>query len=315
MTESPRGQRSWLKYWALSIPILGVVELAAHFYFSHRAPTKAQWDDVRSFVASWYKPGEPVVIAPQWAEPMARWSFGDALMPTRDVARPDMSSYREALEVATLGSRSPELAGWKVVREAKRGSFTVREVSNPTPSNVTYDFVDHINPESAEVHLAQGSSPANCSFTTTAAVESGGLGGNPTYPASRFTCPGQPSHVFVGVTIVEDEQFRPRRCIWSHPPPAGTDLVTRFKDVPLGTEVRGHTGMRWLITRDGMGTPVTIRVAVGGEVIGQVVHENDGQWKSFALPLGTWAGRRADVEFRVSGTGGGSPVCFEADSR
>ena len=29
--------------------------------------------------------------------------------------------------------------------------------------------------------------PANCSFTTTAAVESGGLGGNPTYPASRFT--------------------------------------------------------------------------------------------------------------------------------
>ena len=172
-------------------------------------------------------------------------------MPTRDVARPDATSYREALEVATLGSRSPELAGWKVVRETKHGSFTLRELSNPASPAVTYDFVDHIDAESADVRIVQGASEVTCSFTKSAAVESGGLGGTPTYPAARFTCPGQPSHVFVGVTIIEDDKFRPRRCIWSHPPAAG-EMVTRFKNVPLGTELRGHTGMRWVIVRDGV---------------------------------------------------------------
>lgn len=315
MSDAPPGWQRWIKYSSLLIPIAGLAELGGHLYFSHRAPTKAQWDEVRSLVASWYKPGEVVVIAPEWAEPMARWSFGDALMPTRDVARPDASGYREALEVATLGTRSPELATWKIVREAKRGSFTLRELSNPAAPVLTYVLADHIDPDGAEVRIVQGNNQTACSFTTTATVESGGLGGPPTFPASRFTCPGQGAQVFVGLTIVEDEHFRPHRCIWSQPPAAGADLVTRFKDVPLGTHLLGHTGMRWVIVRDGVAAPVTIQVSVGGEVIGQVKHEGEGYWKPFDLPLGAWAGRRADVEFRASATGAGSPVCFEADSR
>src|SRR5262245_31312325 len=98
----------WLRYAALLVPALGLLEVALHVLFAHRAPTKRQWDEVRSLVASWYKPDEVVVVAPYWAEPMARWSFGDALMPTRDIARGDITGYARAIEVATLGSRSPE---------------------------------------------------------------------------------------------------------------------------------------------------------------------------------------------------------------
>jgi hypothetical protein len=311
----PKTWKRVIKYWVLAIPLLGLVELAAHFYFSHRAPTKAQWDDVRSLVASWYKPGQVIVVAPEWAEPMARWSFGDALMPTRDVARPDATRYREALEVSTLGSRSPELAGWQTVRETKQGRFTLRELSNPASPHVTYDFTDHIDATSADVRIVQGTAETPCSFTTTAPVESGGLGGTPTYPAARFSCPGQPSQVFVGITIVEDDQFRPRRCVWSQPPSGGAELVTRFKGVPLGTVVRGHTGMRWAIVRDGVSSPIVFRVMIGGQEVGKAVHQENGYWRPFEVPLGSWAGRTEDVEFRVSTSGGGSPVCFEADSR
>jgi hypothetical protein len=313
--EAPR--KIWKlasKYWALAIPAVGLAELAAHFYFSHRAPTKAQWDDVRSLVASWYKPGQVIVVAPQWAEPMARWSFGDTLMPTRDVARPDTTRYREALEVATLGSRSPELSGWKTLREQRRGSFTVREMSNPAPPTVTYDFANHIDPQSADVRVVQGAKETDCPFTTTATVESGGLGGPPAFPASRFSCPGQPTQVFIGLTIVEDDQFRPRRCIWSQPPATG-EIVTRFKNVPLGSRLVGHTGMRMIIVRAGV-SPDVIRVTVGGEEVGRIVHELEGYWKPFDFPLGSWEGRSADVEFCASAdSGGGSPVCFEADAR
>jgi hypothetical protein len=306
-----------LRYLPLAIPVLGLLELALHFYFAHRAPTKKQWDEVRPLVASWYRPGELVVIAPYWAEPMARWSFGDDLMRTRDVARADATGYREALEVATLGSRSPELDGWSVVRTAKQGKFTVRELTNPAKPDVTYDFTDHIDPSSAEVGIvpSSGNNTIVCPFTATASVESGGLGGPPTFPANRFACPGQPTYVFVGVTIVEDEPWHPRRCVWSHPPPAGSEIVTTFKNVPLGDRIYGHSGMRWIIERDLATAPFVIRVTVNGEEIGRAEHSDGDSWKLFEMPLGGWAHKQADVAFHVSSKGGGSGACFAADTR
>ncbi len=37
----------------------------------------------------------------------------------------------------------------------------------------------------------------------------------------------------VGATVIADEEFRPRRCLWSHPFARG-EIVTRFHHVPLG---------------------------------------------------------------------------------
>src|SRR6266536_5522047 len=108
------------RYLPLLVPILGLVELGAHFFFSRRAPTHDQWSEVRGLVASWYEPGEVVVIAPHWAEPMARWSFGESLMPLRDVARPDVTRYAKALEVSVLGGRPPEITNRKLLRETQR---------------------------------------------------------------------------------------------------------------------------------------------------------------------------------------------------
>jgi hypothetical protein len=304
-----------LKDAALLVPALGLLELGAHVFFSRRAPTKGQWDDIRPLVASWYEPGEVVVIAPYWAEPMARWSFGDSLMPTREVARGDITGYVRAIEVATLGSRSPELAGWNLLREDKHGPFTVREVSNPASPRVTYDFVDHIDAHSADVRIDAGATSIACSFITNAAVESGGLGAPPTYPATRFSCPGQPTHVFVGVTVIEDGAFRPRRCIWSHPPAGEAEIVTRFRDVHLGSRVHGHAGMGWVVERFGLQSPFTIRVMVGGVEVGRMVHQSGEYWKEFDIPMGAWAGRTTDVAFHVSAPPGGAHVCYEADSR
>jgi hypothetical protein len=315
LKDSKPAWKTWARYLPLVVPLFGLVELVGHFFFSQRAPTEKQWAEVRSLVSSWYKPGQVVVIAPYWAEPMARWKFGDSLMPMREVARPDATRYAEALEVSTMGSHSPELSGWKVIREIKEGKFTLRTVTNPSPPVVTYDFTDHVDPSSAEVRIDQGTSPTICPFTTTAGIEGGGYGGPPTFPSSRFVCAGEPSHVFVGVTIIDDEKARPRRCIWSHPPTNGGDIVTRFRHVPLGNELHGHAGLGWWTERDLAVPPFTIRITVDGETVGQVVHNAGDFWKSFDVKLGAFARRTADVEFHVSSVRGGTHACFEADSR
>ena len=310
-----QGRRGRARYLALFVPLFAVAELVAHFYFARRAPTTEEWKEVRPLVQSWYKAGTAVVIAPYWAEPVARLAFGDELMPLRDVARPDVTRYAETLEVSIMGSRAPELEGWKTSREQRKGKFTIRSMSNPAPAAVTFDFTDHVEPAAAAVRVEKKVGPVECGFNASAAMEGGGLGGPPLYPSARFVCPGEPVHVFVGVTIIDDEKSHPRRCIWSHPPGNDEAVVTRFHDVPLGTKIRGHAGAGWLIERDLAVPPFTIEVRVGGEEVGRVVHRPGDFWKPFEIPLGAGAGRTAEVQFRVSAPGGGTHVCFEADSR
>jgi hypothetical protein len=299
---------AWLP---LAVPVLALAELSGHFFFSHRAPTPEQWALAKPAVVAAYKPGMPVVVAPYWAEPMARWKLGDELMPLREVARPDVTRYREAIEVSAMGSRSPELEGWRVVSETKVGPLAVRTRLNPAPPTVTFDFTDHVEPQSADVRIERGSSGGACTFTDSAPVESGGLFGPPTYPAARFRCASEPNHVFVGVTVIEDQDVRPRRCIWSHPPSAG-EMVTRFRSVPLGNVIRGHLGVSWMRERDHNGPTYTVRVTVGGQDVGLAMHADGDGWKPFEMPLGAAAHTTADVEFRASGA---NHVCFEADSR
>jgi hypothetical protein len=132
-------------------------------------------------------------------------------------------------------SAGEELVGWKEEGREAHGKFLLRRLANPDPAKVIYDFVDHARPPHADVRGTNP--PLSCTWNTRATVAAGGLGGHPTFPARALRVP---RGVFfnVGVTVIADEEFRPRRCLWSHPFARG-EIVTRFHDVPLG---RGHPG-------------------------------------------------------------------------
>lgn len=297
----------------LAVPLLGAIELALHFVFARRPPSFEAWSALREPVAAMRQEGELVVVAPAWAEPLARRAFGDELMPLRDVARPDVTRYASAIEIAILGQRAPELAGFEEVAREEHGDFVLRRLRSPSPARVVFDFTDHVKPPFADV---RGTSPAvTCTWNPNARVLAGGLGGHPTFPPQRFECPGGP-FFNVGVTVIADQDFRPRRCIWSHPFQRG-EIVTRFRDVPLGRVIRGHGGMYWIVERERKGAPVTLEVRVDGENVGSWVHRDGDGWAAFEMPLGEHAGKTsAEVEFAVS-----SPnyvhrhFCFEADTR
>jgi hypothetical protein len=182
--------RSKVKYLPLAVPFFGLVELGAHFFFSRRAPAEKDWEEIRPLVASWYEPGEVVVVAPYWAEPMARWKFGDGLMPPRDVARPDATRYAAAIEVSAVGARSPELASWRVTREEKHGRFTVRALANPSPPTVTYDFGDHVAPDALD---ANGERGVRAAGPTRRRRPRGAGWAVRRFIRLRFACPGEPS--------------------------------------------------------------------------------------------------------------------------
>ena len=296
--------------WLL-VPAVGLLELAGHLYFSGRPPTLDEWRDVRAPLAEMRKAGELVVVAPRWAEPNARHAFGDALMPLEQVARADETAFPRAIEVSTLGAESPALSGWRSVNERRIGKFRLRVLDNPSPSKVVYDFVRNV--PSAEVEDRAGTGAQPCTWNPRGRAVAGGLHGHPAFPKERHVCRGGASH-FVGITVVEDDQWLPRRCIWAEPV-EGRTLVITYRDVPLGAKFRGYATLPWWLEREKKGAPVELEVSVDGRQVGRYVHNDGDGWKLFEMPTGR-AGSRGNVEFRVTSRRARErQFCFVADTR
>lgn len=301
------------RVFLLALPALGLAELGLHFWFARRPPAFEEWAGIREPVLRFGDAAVPVVVAPSWADPLARQALGDARMPLAHVARPDVDRFERVIELSILGQEAPDLAGWTEEAAERHGKFLLRRLHNPRHRPVIFDFVERARPPFAEVRTTEPREA--CRWNEHAKTMSGGLGGNPTFAPQRFECP---AGVFfhVGATVIADEEFRPRRCLWSHPPRSG-ELVTRFGDVTLGETIEGHSGMYWMVERERKGAPVMISVRVDGEEVGQVTHVDGEGWARFEVGLGAHAKKaHAVVEFGVS-----SPnhlhrhFCFEATSR
>jgi hypothetical protein len=297
----------------VAIPLLGLAEFLAHVWFARRPPSFDEWFTVASAVRETKQEGDVVVVAPGFADPAARRALGDELMPLMDVARPDETRYAHAVEVSILGAQAAELLSWREESRRVVGKFLLRRLENPAPVHVVYDFVDRARPPFADVRGTEP--PVTCPFNPHATMSASGPFGHPMFAAERFECPGG-AFFNVGVTITASEDFRPHRCVWSHPFSRG-EIVTRYRHVPLGETIRGHGGLYWHVERELRGAPITLTVRVDGDAIGSAVHKDGDGWALFEFGLGAHAGEAdAEVEFAVSTPRNQDRhYCFEADTR
>jgi hypothetical protein len=286
-----------LRYLWLTVPGLGVAELCAHVWFAARAPRVEAWRELAPAVLAEKRAGEPVVVAPDWAEPLARYAFGDQAFPLAELARPDDAALHDVLEVSALGARYAPTRSWRVVSEERRGGFTLRRLENPAPVRVHFRFLEHVKPRELRVTLLQNGVERACPFADNARPLAGGLHGEVAFPRERFVCPGLES-TFVGITVIDDQEYRPRRCVWAAPPPGG-ELRLVFSDVPFGASLRGFAGLSYFLFRDSEARPVTLDVDSVGVHLGSVTHQDPWGWRGFSLPTPTLAGQSAEVELSI----------------
>lgn len=302
--------RGWL--W-LFVPLLGLAELAAHVFFANRAPRVEEWRALAPSVLAHKRPGEPIVVAPEWAEPLARYALGDAAFPLDEVARPDANGFRRVLEISALGARAEETRDFRVVSEEQSGPFVLRVLENPKPRRARYRFLEHATPAELEVSVVEGDQSAPCPYDDHARVVAGGLHGEVTFPRERFVCPGDEAS-FVGITVIDDQEYRPRRCLWAHPPPDGF-LRLRFRDVPLGRSVTGFAGLSYFLFRDGLGQPIELRARLDGALLGSYRHRDEWGWHEFGIGAGARAGKVGTLDFEIeSQHAPARHFCFYAES-
>ncbi len=300
-------------FW-LAVPLLGLAELALHSWFAARAPDFEDWAQVAPAVERVHQAGDLLVVAPEWADPIARLSFGEELMPLADVARADSGGYAHALEVSLLGQHAKELAGWRELTREESGAFELRRLENPNYRAALFNFVDHVEPERLFVAEWNGDAERACPYTDSAHVTAGGLPGHVTYPRERFRCLGGERY-FVGVTVIDDQNYRPRRCIFAHPL-AGALLHLRFRDVPVGKTLHGYAGQSYLIARDGIGPPVEFAVYIDGKEVGRRPFFDERGFDRFEFPLDGITSTRAEVTFEIqSKVAENREFCFYAEMR
>lgn len=298
----------------VALVALAGLELAATWLTATRAPRFADYAALAAPAGALLEAGDVLVVSPRWAEPMVRQALGDERLTLASVAAPSMESARHVVEVSVLGARAAELEGWSEVASASHDRFELRRLENPTFEPALFDAVDGLEPRGsrrgASVTLSGG---ARCMFDPLSRPVAGDLGGHPTWPRGRFMCPG-PAHVTVGVTVIADRDWRPRRCVLAHPPPVG-EIALRYRGVRLGSRLVGHGGLYWMTERARAGAPIELRVEVDGTEVGRFIHADGDGWAPFEMELGARSEALHEVTFFVSSPGvRARDFCFEVRS-
>ncbi|MDW8252220.1 MAG: hypothetical protein RMJ98_23230, partial [Myxococcales bacterium] len=212
---------------AAMVPLVGLAELILHLFFARRPPAAEDFLAARPRVEALKRPGDLLLIAPRWLDPHARAALGPALLPLRDLTRPEEARYRRAIVLEAMGQRAQEIAGWREIQRETLGSkLSLAIFENPTPISVVRDLVDEVEAGLAEVTWVFPDREVVCPWKTGQRTVATGLFSHPTMPAQRYVCGGQPWQS-VGVTVHDDQDFRPRRCVWA-PPPQGGYVRLRF---------------------------------------------------------------------------------------
>jgi hypothetical protein len=100
-------------------------------------PDDAAWDRASEIVRAAYAPGDLIVFAPDWIDPVGRLHLGD-LIPIDTAARMDADSFGHIWELSIRGARAPDTVGLEPVKSTEVGGVTVREFRR-TPVTVVSD--------------------------------------------------------------------------------------------------------------------------------------------------------------------------------
>lgn len=105
-------------------------------------PDDGAWRAAAASVRAAHQPGDLIVFAPRWADPVGRLHLGD-LIPIEMAGRMDGARYGTIWELSIRGARAPETRGLRAASTASFGGVTVRRFTR-APAEVLFDFAPAI---------------------------------------------------------------------------------------------------------------------------------------------------------------------------
>ena len=127
---------------ALLLVAISLWEVCAARRDAAAVPGDAAWHAAAERVRAGYRPGDLIVFAPAWIDPVGRMQLGD-LISLDAAARMDAARYGRIWELAIRGARSPDTAGLSPVSADDDGGVVVRRYER-APAIVVGDVLDRL---------------------------------------------------------------------------------------------------------------------------------------------------------------------------
>lgn len=269
-TRLTGAQRAWMVL-ACVVAMAAVWEFVAQLVITSRVPAISDWRSAGSLVRQDFQDGDAISVAPRWADPIMRMVTASVLT-ARAEGRSELTGYKRLWAITIRGEEVEDAPHTAPELTRTFGGVTVRRFRLP-PANV-YDLNAHI--QGAHAQVTVNDVPHPCTWRHLPQQRGGGLDQGPFAPQERFACDVRP-WVWVGATVIEDLELRPRSCIWQHPPPDNGMSTVSFSNVPAGHFVM-HGGLHWVQERWRRGGRVEISITQNGNEIAHMTHRDGDGW-------------------------------------
>jgi hypothetical protein len=110
---------------ALLLVTVSLWEVCAAGHDASAVPDDDSWHAAEQYVRAQARPGDLIVFAPEWIDPVGRMHLGD-LIPIDDAARMDAATYARIWEVSIRGAHAPETSALAVAASESFAGVTVR---------------------------------------------------------------------------------------------------------------------------------------------------------------------------------------------
>jgi hypothetical protein len=260
---------------AALVLLLALVESVNAVVAPTLAPTDKDWKAAAAKVRSGFRPGDLIVAAPAWADPLMRSQLGD-LVPQAVAGRMDAARYGRIWEISQRGARAEDTLGARATASSRHGRLTAT-LWERHAAQVTFDFVSAWR-KAGFWFEPTGGTDTPCANT-----------------GERFQCPAgaslAPELVEVDTTL--------RNGLGVEPVERAT-LVLEYRDVPLGHELAVAAGLHnvWL-RKSGDGT-VKLRVLLDGRALGTIAASSMSGWSESRFDTSASAGRTGVVRFEIT---------------
>jgi hypothetical protein len=269
---------------AAAIGVLALVETTVALVAPSRAPKDEDWEAAAHEIRAAFAPGDLIVAAPAWADPIMRLHLGD-LVPLPVAARFDDARFGRVWEIGQRGAHAPEASRGAVALEKRFGALTLRRVDRE-PAVVVYDLLDHWT-EGRVTRRSPGRPEVECPWS-----------------GDRFQCPDIGFN-FVRLETVEVDTTV-HRGLLAQPVGINAAVVLDYPAVPLGKELVVATGLHDLWQRKAAHGVVDLRVFVAGTPQAAIEATNDTGWQRTRIDTSAYAGRVVDLRFEIT-----SPAPFQ----
>lgn len=261
---------------AVLLLVVALWEIVAAARAGHDIPDTDDWQPAVQAVRARYQPGDLIVFAPAWLDPVGRMHLGD-LISVDMATRMDDARYAIVWELSIDGAQSPESRDRQVAWSTTDSGIHVRKLVR-TPAEVVTDFAAQFQQSRRRVK-----------------IEGRGVGS----PRS----------------VIEEVGFEPHRCIRVEPRPDQTVRIT-FDNVRLGSRLVGYVGLADVFTRRDIRDPGRLQVYVQDQLVSTTEFGVDDGWVRFsATTEPSEAARVTFAATAVGPKAKKRLICFAAEAR